>query len=377
MRLLSPRARRGTALLVAPLVAPLVVAACSNATTGTDNGKPVQPACTFVNPVGSGADPWVVKRGGFYYLVESAGRGIAVHKSASLTDVRKAAAVQVWSAPDVGWNRSNIWAPELHFLDGHWYIYYAGGPADGGPFVNQRAGVLESVGDDPQGAYVDRGMLNTGNDVAGGGAAIWAIDLTVGRVNGQLYAVWSGWENNDPAPGPLPDRKPQQTYIARMSNPWTIATNRVQISAPTASWERGMELDLQEGPSFLQRGDQTFVVYSTRESWLPDYRLGQLRLTSPTADPLSAASWVKSSGPVFTGASGVGVWGVGHASFTASPDGSEDWIVYHAKSQSAPGWSDRVIRMQKFAWNADGSPNFGTPVPNAQAVAMPAGQCGS
>ena len=373
MKALDLLARRAMAPLL--LLLPTLLAACSNATTGNDNGKlPPPPACTFVNPIASGADPWVVRRGGFYYLVESGGRGISVYKSANLTDIKKAAGVRVWNAPDVGWNRSNLWAPELHFLDGRWYIYYAAGPSDGGPFVDQRAGVLESAGDDPQGAYVDRGMLYTGNDVAGGSGAIWAIDLTVGRIGGQLYAVWSGWEDNNPAPGPLPDRKPQQTYIARMSNPWTIATSRVQIAAPTASWERGTELDLQEGPSFLQRGDQTFVIYSTRESWLPDYRLGQLRLTSPTADPLSPASWVK-TGPVFIGAGGVGVWGVGHASFTTSPDGSEDWIVYHAKSQSAPGWDDRVIRMQKFTWNADNSPNFGTPVPNAQAVAQPAGQC--
>ena len=54
--------------------------------------------------------------------------------------------------------------------------------------------------------------------------------------------------------------------------------------------------------------------------------------------------------------------------------GTEDWIVYHTKVDPAPGW-DRVIRTQKFSWNADGSPNFGVPVPSSPAIPMPSGQC--
>jgi GH43 family beta-xylosidase len=333
-------------------------------------------ACTFANPIARGADPWVIRRDSSYYYVQSAGGGISVYRSSTLTGIRQHG-VRVWRPPASGWNHSNIWAPELHWFDGKWYIYYAGGRAEGGPFVHQRAGVLESVTDDPQGAYVDRGMLYTGNDPASGGdsSAIWAIDLTVARINGTLYAVWSGWTDNAPAPGPLPDRKAQQLYIARMSNPYTITGGRVMIAAPTASWERGTELDLQEGPEFLQHDGQTFVVYSTRESWLPEYKLGQLRLTPATADPLLPSSWVK-SGPVFVGAPAVGVFGVGHASFTTSPDGAEPWIVYHAKSKAAPGWDDRMIHMQKFGWTADGAPDFGTPVPNGQPIPVPSGQCG-
>ncbi|HYD54559.1 MAG TPA: glycoside hydrolase family 43 protein, partial [Gemmatimonadaceae bacterium] len=267
----------------------------------------------------------------------------------------------------------DIWAPELHRVDGRWYIYYtAGQPGPAGQdagFTDQRSGVLEAVTDDPQGAYVDRGMLYTGDDLAGGAPPIWAIDLTVGRINGQLYAIWSGWDRNRAS-----HVTPQQLYIARMANPWTIATNRVRLSAPTEAWEIGTELDLQEGPSVLTHGADVFVVYSARESFLPDYRLGTLRLASPTADPLDPASWIK-SGPSFVGDQAIGVFGVGHASFTTSPDSTEDWIVYHAKTQRARGWADRVIRMQRFTWRANGSPDFGTPVAPGAPVQVPSGQC--
>jgi GH43 family beta-xylosidase len=53
-------------------------------------------------------------------------------------------------------------------------------------------------------------------------------------------------------------------------------------------------------------------------------------------------------------------------------------MVYHAKTSQQPGWDDRVVRAQKFSWNADGSPNFGTPAPAGQALPLPSGQpCGT
>jgi GH43 family beta-xylosidase len=346
---------------------------------GNDGTDPIDtggtgPTCarTFTNPLGGGADPWVVRHGASYYGVESRDGGIWVSRSDTLTKYRNNAA-RVWTPPSTGWNQVDIWAPELHRIGDRWYIYYAAGrPGPSGPdaaFTDQRAGVLESVGEDAQGGYVDKGMLYTGDDVVGGTNPVWAIDLNTAIINGQRYAVWSGWEVNRAT-----HVTSQHTYIARMANPWTIATNRVKLSSPVESWEDA-GLDLQEGQTFLQRGNETFIVYSTRESFGPDYRLGTLRLASPTADPLNPASWTKSAGPVFTGAPNLGVYGVGHASFTTSPDGAESWIVYHAKTLNSGGWDDRVVRMQKFTWNADGTPNFGTPVASNAAVAVPAGQC--
>src|SRR2546430_12690413 len=208
-------------------------------------------------------------------------------------------------------------------------------------------------------------MLYTGNDVREGSENIWAIDLTVTRLGSQLYAVWSGWATNSTT-----DRTPQHLYIARMSDPWTISSDRVRISSPTESWERGTELDLNEGPEFLQRGADVFIIYSTRESWLKDYRLGQLRLNGPDADPMNPSSWTK-SGPVFTGAGTV--YGVGDGRFTTSPRGTEDWIVYHSQVDTLPGW-DRVIRVQAFGWRPDRAPDFGTPAPTGSPIRGPAGE---
>jgi GH43 family beta-xylosidase len=346
----------------------LVLAACSAAISSPAGNPP----CTFTNPVAVGQDPWVVYHEASYYLVESRAGGIYVYKSRDLVQPKQNG-VRVWTAPDTGWNQTSVWAPELHFIDGHWYIYYAAGrpgPPDA-RFIHQRSGVLESVTRDPQGAFVDKGMLYTGDGATADAETVWAIDLTVERWNGQLYAVWSGWERNTTLA-----RTPQHLYIARMSNPWTVSGSRVKLSSPTASWEVKEDpvdgLDLQEGPQFLRHGSDLFIIYSTRESWLKDYRLGQLRFKGGDADIMDPANWTK-SGPVFlpTGT----VHGVGHGSFTVSPDGTEQWHIYHAKVDTNPGWN-RVIRMQPFTWNPDGSPNFGSPVPDGQALPVPSGRCG-
>jgi GH43 family beta-xylosidase len=343
----------------------LLLSACGGGASATVDPPPPTAQCTFVNPLASGQDPWVVKQDASYYYIQSRDNGIWVSRSATLSDVITAPRSQVWAAPATGWNSTNIWAPELHYIDGHWYIYYAGG-SSGPPYVTQHAGVLQSAGTDALGPYTDKGMLYTGDSVGTAQGNRWSIDLTTAQIGAQRYAIWSGWANNATT-----DKTPQQLYIAKMDTPWSISTNRVMISAPTASWEIGTELNLQEGPEVVQHGSDTFVIYSTRESWLVDYKLGQLRLASPTADPMLPASWTK-SGPVFAG--NAGVYGTGHASFTLSPNGAEWWIVYHSKVSTTPGW-DRDIRMQKFTWGADGAPIFGDPSPTGQKVTRPGGEC--
>lgn len=317
---------------------------------------------TFTNPVGEGADPWVTRWGASYYVCLSNGRSISVRQSQRLT--RPGPPVRVWQAPDSGWNRSQVWAPELHRIGQRWYIYYAAGRS-GPPYIHQRSGVLESASDDPQGAYIDRGVLRTGNDTTDATGAIWAIDVTVSHINGKLYAVWSGWESNAAT-----DKTVQHLYIAEMSNPWTISSSRVKISSPEEPWEKGGPLDLNEGPQFLKGSGGIFIIYSTRESWTTEYRLGQLRLKDSTRTPLDPDNWEK-KGPVFEGTDQV--LGPGHASFTTSPDGKEWWIFYHAKKSRQPGWA-RNLRLQPFGWHPDGSPHFGSPVPAGVPLPLPGGE---
>jgi hypothetical protein len=66
-------------------------------------------------------------------------------------------------------------------------------------------------------------------------------------------------------------------------------------------------------------------------------------------------------------------FGPGHNTFVTSPDGTQDWIVYHAIDSSGGGWPRRSVRAQRFGWNADDTPDFGTPVSLGVAIAEPSG----
>jgi GH43 family beta-xylosidase len=75
---------------------------------------------------------------------------------------------------------------------------------------------------------------------------------------------------------------------------------------------------------------------------------------------MDPAAWKKHPKPVF--ASTPDVIAPGHASFTTSLDGKQNWIVYHAAKHKGAGWN-RQTHLQPFKWNTDGTPSFGRPFP--------------
>ncbi|MEZ5301475.1 MAG: family 43 glycosylhydrolase [Verrucomicrobiales bacterium] len=304
----------------------------------------------------------MVQDGARYLWCQSEGnRAIAIWATDRLTSLGERHVV--WRAPRSGPYSREVWAPELHKIGGRWHIYFA---ASDGRNENHLAYVLKSETADPLGAYTLHGPLYTGDDPAGKDGNVWAIDMTPLDHGGQLYALWSGWD----APGT--DR--QFLYIAPMRDGTATAGPRVRLCAnDDYLWERTEERDgsrgLNEGPQILKHGGRTFVTYSCAASWLPTYKLGLLELTGD--DPLDPASWKKYPEPIFQ--STAATYGVGHSCFVKSPDGREDWHVYHAKRDRDPGWR-RAIFIQPFTWRADGLPDFGTPVAPGSALPRPSGE---
>jgi GH43 family beta-xylosidase len=320
--------------------------------------RPVAPS-TFANPVAVGADPWVIYHEGWYYWCLSVNmRGVAIHRSPTLTQLGEL--VSLWYPPAAGPHCAEIWAPELHRLDGRWYVYVA---ASDGNNATHRMIVLEVEGAHPTGEIQFKAELYTGDDIRGRTHNRWAIDGTVLAHGGRRYLLWSGWAD---------ERDEQWLYIAELLNPWTVSSNRVRMCAnDDFVWERVGELPsgrgLNEGPQVLQRHGRVFVVFSASGSWEASYKLGILELR-PGGDPLTARDWIKSPEPVL--AATERTWGVGHCSFTQSADGAEDWIAFHAKVERAHNWN-RVIHVQPFFWDATGRPLFDRPRAAGETLVAP------
>ena len=225
------------------------------------------------------------------------------------------------------------------------------------PMRTHRIYVLENAASDPLGgSWTFKGKVSDATDR-------WAIDATVFESRGKAYMLWSGWEGAQDGE--------QRIYIARLKNPYTIGSKRVMIAAPTYTWEHVGDLlehpaiphvDVNEGPEILEHGEDIFLVYSASGCWTDYYSLGVVRAKAGS-DLLKASSWTKYDHPFFRQNREAKVFGPGHNGFFKSPDGKEDWIIYHANSESRAGCGDRRSpRMQKFTWNSDGTPDFGTPV---------------
>lgn len=343
------------------LVLLLGVVACNK--SPHNNTPPVTDSTTFKNPLlPSGPDPWVIQYNGYYYYMNTLGDRIALYKTKEISDLVNAEVKTVWSAPSAGANSENVWAPELHHLQGKWYIYYTAGDSPG--FSTQRTFVLENTATDPfEGTWTEKAQI------ADASANFYAIDGTVLEYNNKDYFIWSGWQSATNA-------NQQRLYIARMLNPWTLESPRTLISAPTYSWEKNGALpEVNEGPeALINPAGSVFITYSASGCWTDDYALGLISLKE-NGDPLNATDWTKTPTPVFVKKPENGAFGPGHNSFFKSPDGTEDWIIYHANSSSGLGCGDaRNPRMQKFTWNADGTPNFGEPVKINSPVKKPSGE---
>ncbi len=308
--------------------------------------------CVFANPIYGGQDPFVTRaaNGKYYYVAEDTGsRSISVYESDRLTD--RGVRHVVYTAPESGPSSYDLWAPEIWNLRGKWYIYYAGAQGAGMPWWNtHRMFVLEA--EHPLGPYRQAGELELGDAMS--------IDGTVLELpDGRLYFVYmrSTGDGN-------------KLFIAPMESPTRIGGEPVLLSQPELSWEA----DINEGPFPIVRDGRVMVLYAANAAHLPEYCLGLLRCHD-TQNILNREAWTKDPEPLFRQRGNV--YGPGHACITQSPDGTQDYLMYHSKFDldcSLPGGWNRVVNIKSIEWADDGTPILGTPPQYGEALPLPAGE---
>ena len=300
--------------------------------------------CTFTNPIKSGdsPDPHVIYKDGYYYGCHTTGGDVRIYKSATLQDIFNSESKSVWGG------KPDIWAPEIHYLEGKWYIYTTYNTGD---FWFNTI-ILESNTQDPFDGFTLKAQLDELSNTID--ASVWQDP-----VNGQIYMPYSKMDGTSGM---------QEIWITKMSNPYTPEGNPVRLSYPQFSWEK-QPYGVNEGPAFLLYGDKLHIVYSASQCHYENYCLGLLT-ADVGSDYLLPSSWVKSNEPVFQKFPGNDAYAVGHHSCVQTP-GGEWWLVYHGKyNHNKNGFAPRDARMQAFYFKDD-YPVFGIPVTAGDPIVCP------
>lgn len=327
-----------------------------------DMDTPMEDFSGFHNPFLSTAnDPWIVKGDdGFYYYCFSSG-GLFIARSRTITGLPGAVLdpsnCVIFNVPD---GQTDVWAPELHHYRGSWYLFYA---AD---FVNDnrqhRMYCAKSLTDDPMGGWNPAVKMELPEDQ-------WAIDGTLFPYDdGRLFFIWSGWK--DEAEGTSTDT--QRLYLCQLNpdNPAeVIGDERIEIAHSVYPWEKSVK-PIQEGPAMVRSPEGDWCcIYAADFSITDNYAEGVLLLKG---DPSDADAWIKQEKPLLQSNPEEGIYGPGHASVVKSPDGTEDWIIYHTAKKSGSAWN-RSGRMQRITWE-NGIPTAEPLISNSTLVPLPSGE---
>ena len=252
------------------------------------------------------ADPYVYRHtDGNYYFTASVPEydRIVLRRSKNLAGLKDAEEVTVWEKHKEGIMSEHIWAPELHYLDGKWYIYFAGGDKD--DIWAIRPYVLECADADPlTGAWTEKGKMGRADEDEFSFEA-FSLDATVFENKGKHYYVWAEKVGVG--------KQISNLYIGEM---------------------------------------ETGIAYC----------MGMLT-ADENADLLDPKSWTKERCPVLCTDESKDIYGPGHNSFTVDEEGNPI-MVYHARTEAEivgdPLYNpNRHAMLMKIRWDEKtGAPVF-------------------
>lgn len=308
---------------------------------------------SFPNPfIEQRADPFILKVESGYYFTASVPLydRIELRYSKDLMGLRTAETRTVWVKHESGPMSELIWAPEIHFVDGAWYIYFAAAHTREiahGAFQHRMYCIACYDADPMKGEWVEKGQVVTHLDT-------FCLDATTFSHRGSQYYLWAQQDRSIPGNSNL--------YLAKMQNPWTLEDKQVMLSKPEFDWEcRGFLVN--EGPAILRRNGKIFITYSASATD-ENYAVGLL-WADEEADLLDPKNWHKSEQPIFTTSYENKQYGPGHSCFTKDEDDT-DLLVYHCRNyteiEGDPLWNpDRHCRIKPIEWNENGMPVLGVP----------------
>ncbi len=297
------------------------------------------------------ADPHVYRHtDGKYYFTASVPTydRIVLRESLTLDGLKQAQEKTIWHRHEKGIMSAHIWAPEIHFMEGNCYLYYAGGDVD--DIWAIRPYVMMCRGQNPmEDEWVELGMLKPADDFT---FQDFSLDMTVFSNRGRCYCVWAEKVNVG--------KKISNLYIAEMKSPCELATPQVLLSSPCYDWEK-VGFWVNEAPAVIIHAGKLYLTYSASATG-ECYCVGMLSIAAD-GNLLDPYEWKKEKEPVLKSDSGKGLFGPGHNSFTKSEDGTEDVMFYHARQydeiEGDPLYDgNRHTYRMKIKWDAEDRPIF-------------------
>mgnify|MGYP003373494259 CR=1 FL=1 len=295
------------------------------------------------------ADPYIYKHtDGTYYFTASVPEydRVELRAAKTIAGLAEAEAKVLWRKHEKGIMSQHIWAPEIHYVEGGWYIYFAASDVD--DIWALRPYVLRCTGSDPMvDPWEEMGQMqpSEGDDFA---FTDFSLDMTVFQHKNVWYTVWAQKVNNI-----------SNLYIAELAAPNRLKTKPVLITEPDHDWEQ-VDFWVNEGPAVIHHGDKLFLTFSASGTGAC-YCMGLLT-AQEDADLLKRESWVKTPTPVLVTSPEHQAYGPGHNSFTVDENG-EDLVIYHARPYEKivgdPLYDpNRHACVMKLIWDEKGYPVF-------------------
>ncbi len=298
------------------------------------------------------ADPYIIRHtDGQYYFTATVPEydRLVIRRAPTLAGLAKAPETEIWHKHESGVQSEHIWAPELHWLDGKWYIYYSASDKD--DIWALRPYVLMCEDADPvTGRWTELGKMKRADDDPFSFEE-FSLDATVFENHGKRYYVWAEKVGIG--------KKISNLYIAEMERPDKLRTVQVLLTGPDYDWER-VGFWVNEGPAVIKRNGKIFLTYSASETGIY-YCVGMLSIDE-NEDLLDPRKWKKERYPVLKTDESLQIYGPGHNSFTVDEEGN-DIMVYHARTEAEitgdPLYNpNRHTQLMKVQWDKDGRPVF-------------------
>lgn len=340
------------------------LAKLSGTAAGTYSVRGTVKAADYANPfITERADPYVVRGGdGSYYFTASypaygnVNKGydrIILRQSNTVAGLAKAQEKTIWQAHGSGIMAKHIWAPEMHYIGGKWYIFFAAGSSS--DIWAIRPYVLRCDGDPMTGTWTECGQMQASSGDTDSFRS-FSLDMTYFENNGKHYLIWAEIKGDS------------SLFMAQINpdEPWKLISKPILLTKPEYSWEL-VNNRVNEGAAVLKSNGKVYVFFSASGTG-SEYCVGRM-WADENADLMNTASWHKEKNPVLSSADLNGESGPGHNSFVVDENGNL-LIVYHARpsshdSKTCGTYSSdplydpcRHTRIRQIYFDADGVPNI-------------------